>query len=166
MQERFYRIKKESKTHKKLANAKKQKKKMREFMKNFLQANGFETDRYYVNNSRLMLDLTEHDSDKFKDQIMKDGKTFKKNSALNRSYLEEVKKNDIDVSATRGLDLWDYECFICNGARYRQFEDEETGTFYLSIAPETDEPFNITNDAEEIKGSEFFVVLERVKDNK
>ncbi len=166
MQERFYRIKKESKIHKKLANAKKQKKKMREFMKNFLQANGFETDRYYVNNSRLMLDLTEHDSDKFKDQIMKDGKTFKKNSALNRSYLEEVKKNDIDVSAAIGLDLWDYECFIFNGAQYRQFEDEETGTFYLSIAPKTDEPFNITNDAEEIKGSEFFVVLERVKDNK
>lgn len=156
---KFYKITNGSETHKKLENCIEQNRKLNEFMGKFMIDNGFETKAFYLANT-LIIDPTEADIEKFKEQLMKDRKYFKKNSKLNKAYIEGIKENDIDIFAARGLDLWDYGARIHGGASYRQWIDEKTGIFYLEITPKKDEVYNITSDAVEIKGSEYYQAYE------
>lgn len=167
MAERFFRIKKGSETHKKLVNCREQNNKFRELMKKFLPEHGIETDAYYVSFDRLMIEPTEADVIKFKKFMMANGKEFKKSSIQNKEYIAAIKESGIDTRAVSGLSLWEYGVHLNSGGSYRNFKDESTDTFYLSIdAKNPNESYNITEDAEEIKGSEFYMILEKVKESK
>ena len=133
------------------------KKKINDVFMEFVKEHGIETSKYYQFTSQLRIVPTENDIQKFRNQLKVDNETFKKNSAINKEWMELCKANGLE---TPRQPLWELSDLI-PGCIYRfrsslfSLNDEVYGTF------EQDQDFNLPEkDFKELKASEFYKIIE------
>lgn len=131
-------------------------KKVNDAFREFAKEHGIETRTYYQKTSQLRIDPSENDIQKFKNQLKIDGETFKKNSAINKAWVELCKAKELETPSKPVFELanlidshdYRFRCrlFSLNGEVYGSFETNADFTL-----PE--EHFM------ELKASEFYKII-------
>ena len=131
--------------------------KINEAFKEFVKEHGIETKEYYQCTDRLMISPTENDVHKFKNQLKVDGQTFKKNSIINKAWVETCKAKELKTPRKAGWELADLIGKHIYRFRSSLFclNDKVYGTF------ETDRDFQLPEEHfTELKASEFYKIVE------
>ena len=123
----------------------------------FAKEHGIETSRYYQHTSQLRIVPSEKDIQKFMYQLKIDKETFKKNSAINKAWVELCKAKELK---TPNKPVWELAELI-DGHNYRfrsrlfSLNGEVHGSF------ESDCDFTLPEEHfVELKASEFYKIIE------
>lgn len=118
---------------------------------------GIETHDFYPYKESLVIVPTKNDSEKFKNLIKKTSfGEFKKNSEPHKAWVDKVK----DIEHINSPRLLYY--FPLLGKRWSERLFEHDGKVYCSI--ETNVDFEMPDFVTEIKGSEFYKVIEECEE--
>lgn len=128
----------------------------------FLADNGIEAKQYYAHPSLGIVGLTENDLTKFGNQLKKDKEWFRANSKLNKAYLQGLKENFIDTSKLNNMNIWDFRIRTCGRSRIQHFQGLDA--YYLTVSADIN--FEIPEDYEEVKASEWHKAFEDAREDK
>lgn len=134
-------------------------------VKEFMKTQEIETKGYCPRNKYLFITPTAKDEETFKTQLCKsvldDGlRRFKKNSEVNKAWVETLTLNNIKVVDKPFIPF--YFKKVLGSVRSRLFEIN--GNVYCSL--EHPEDFETPKGMEEMKASEFFKIIEDFQENK
>lgn len=129
----------------------------RELAKKFCEDFGIESEEMGVSET-LIIPLTEKDKEKYGDQVTKDGKTFRKNSKLQKEYTKRFVGAGLNKMRLR-LYIWDYN--IPGYGRHSIQKFKYGDNWYIKFVTQDD--YKVPDDYEEIKASEYFKMLEEIE---
>ncbi|CEP45762.1 Uncharacterised protein [[Clostridium] sordellii] len=158
--EKYFRIKDECRFKKDYFDYMGNSKMLNDFIKEFFDKNDIETSKYYLNEEQLYIVPTESDMCKFDKQLNKPKekglRAFKKNSRVNKAFVNKLKENDLKI--LRKPQLWMYIDFIGRMSTQTFIKNSE---IYAKV--ETDYKFIYSTEYfEEIKASEYYKIKESI----
>ena len=123
----------------------------------FAKEHGIETVLFYQNISQLRIVPSGNDIQKFVNQLKVDKETFKKNSAINKAWVEFCKANELE---TPRKPVWELASLIDgHNYRFRSRLFSLNGEVYGSF--EADVDFTLPEEHfVELKASEFYKIIE------
>jgi hypothetical protein len=156
--EKFYIITEESRIHRKYFEHKQSVKDINEVVKNVMESYDIETNYYAIDNGYFGIYPTKNDLSNLKKQLCKDSRIdslsfFKKNSQLYKELFERIRLSGL-IFINKPLIQFEFE--HCSKGRYRLFNIGDK--LYASYESNTD--FNNPPGFIEIKGSEFYKIVE------
>lgn len=163
--ERYFIVTDENKLKKDYIEYKKNTTDINEIVKKFMKSQEIETKGYHPRNKYLFITPTTKDEEVFKTQLCKsvldDGlRRFKKNSKVNKAWVETLKLNDIKVIDRPFVPFYFEK--ILGSIRSRLFETD--GHVYCSL--EHTEDIKTPKGMTEMKASEFFKVIEEIEETR
>ena len=117
---------------------------------------GIESKQFFTKKDRHIIVPTESDKKKFDGMLMKDGQSFKKRSAPNKAWVEAMKD-----MVMRKPQLFGYMPTSLLGCRWKEQLFHVDETLYCRI--DSNGNAAVPDFATEIKGSEYYAVLESEK---
>lgn len=129
----------------------------RKVVKQFADEFGIEAKEFYVSKVLGICDMTENDLAKYESQLKKDKEWFKKSSKLAKRFEELIKENGLTEESRLRLIIWDFNIHDVYG-RHSTQKFEYNGDWYLKVI--SDYEFEIPEDYDVIKGSEWHKMLE------
>lgn len=160
MIEKFFKLKNDGKLYKDFIEYAEEADIEKKQMKIFLNENGIKTKQYGEWLGCLCIVPTSEDMENFEKQLKKDSlngiaKSFKKNSKINKKYIEFTK----DFKKLRRPEVWMYmKNFIGSVRTEVKSIGEDAETIIMKLT--TEHEYEITDIAEEIKASEYYLLLE------
>lgn len=156
--ERFFIVKQDSQLYKDYFRYLEDGKKLIAAFNELREQFGIETCKFYPDKERLIIVPTKNDAEKFKNLMKKTSYgEFKKASEHHKAWVEKVK----NIEHMRSPRLLYY--FPLLGKRWSERLFEYNGKVYCSIDANVD--FKIPDFVTEIKGSEFYKVIEESEEN-
>ena len=158
-----FRVKSDSDFYKKYFNAKEELEKFKGLAYQFFEKHGID-GRFYLSKN-LGVKITREQREKFADQIRKNPDNqgfyyFKMKSPIEKEW-EETVTNHIDFERLEQVDLW-WLNSISQGS-YNLWDAD--GQIYGFLSTKQEKVFEPEAFMEEIKLSEYYEVIERLKDN-
>ena len=158
-----FRVKRDSEFYKQYFEAKEEREKLKGLARPFFEKHGID-GRFYQSET-LSVKLTREQRDKFEGQIRKNPDSkgfyfFKVKSPIEKEW-EETVTNHIDFNRLEQVDLW-WLGHIMQGT-YNLWDAD--GEIFGFLCNKLDEKFKPDAFMEEIKLSEYYAVIERIKDN-
>ena len=155
----------QSKLHKEYFDYRNNIKFVDDIAKELMEKHNIETKYYYANNESFAIQPTYKDTGLFNKMLkvpIEDGiRFFKKNSKVNKDWLELLKSNDVNV--LRKPFLMRYFNNAYGKIRSRLFDVD--GILYCSIECENVDNIECPEGMERIKTSEFYKIVEDNSDN-
>ena len=160
--ERFFRVKRGSKVDITMRAEKENCKKFFDFYEKFREEHGIQSKQVYIS-SNLGIGATHEDIEKFGAQLKQDKQWFRKNSHINKKYQEGLKESGINIDLARGLGAWGYGVMAMGRYSTTKMYDEANDTYYFRYDGNEDDLQFHEDDFEEIKGSEWYTIKERIE---
>lgn len=160
--EKFFRVKHGSKVDTTMRAEKTERKKFFEFYEKFREKHGIQAKEVYIANN-LGIGATVEDIEKFGSQLKMDKQWFRKNSHINKEYQEGLKEHGIKIDLARGVGAWGYGVMAMGRHTTTKMYDEENDTYYYAYDGNEDDLQFHEDDFEEIKGSEWYAIKERIQ---
>lgn len=158
-----FRVKRDSEFYKKYFEAKEERKKFKDLAYPFFEKHGID-GRFYQSKT-LGVKIEREQREKFAGQIRKNPDRqgfylFKVNSPVEKEW-EETVTNHIDFERLEQCDLW-WFCHISQGS-YNLWDAD--GEIYGFLCTKQEKVFEPEAFMEEIRLSEYYAVIERIKGN-
>lgn len=158
-----FRVKRDSEFYKQYFEAKDERNKFKELAYPFFEKHGID-GRFYQSKT-LGVKITREQREKFADQIRKNPDrngfySFKVKSVIEKEW-EETVTNHIDFERLELVDLWWFG--IINQGSYNLWDAD--GEIYGFLSTKQEMSFEPASFMEEIKLSEYYTVIERLKAN-
>lgn len=159
-----FRVKRDSEFYKQYFEAKDERNKFKGLAYPFFEKHGID-GRFYQSKT-LAVKITREDRNKFDGQIKKNPDrngfySFYAKSQIEKEW-EETVTNNIDFERLELVDLWWFGC-IDQGS-YNLWDTD--GEIYGFLSTKQEKKFEPESFMEEIKLSEYYTVIERLKENK
>jgi len=156
----------QSKLHKEYFDYRNNIKIIDDIAKKLMEKHNIQTKFYYANNESFAIQPTDKDTELLNKMLkvpIEDGvRFFKKNSKVNKDWLELLKSNDVKV--LRKPFLMRYFNNVYGKIRSRLFDVD--GILYCSIECENVDDIKCPEGMERIKTSEFYKIVEDNSDDK
>ena len=155
--EKFFVVKKESNLYVEYFDFIKMSDRLNDEFKKFAIENGIKSTRYYQTADRLCIEQTKEDRLKFSQMLVANSDTdFKKSSKICKDWVSICKKNEIKTPREPSLIFY----INSHSNKYSQRLFHIDDVLYGSFDNKIDLDFNLGKDFEELKGSEFYKILE------